>query len=377
MSRFLSTPENLHQESNLDQTKLQPKRSFSLRRYRRSNLVSNLKHENDDSGMCSTEDFSIYQKQEKAPDKKLPLKKPILIGKKLEMPSLLEHNESSKNDVNAQCTILIDECEEPVDLIKSTSNLLDYKGNLLEYLVKNQKNFSTNSTIANIATAAAANSDQDPSCQSQNFLETLMDLMQPPLAITSQFDLSSNASNDPIDFELTRPCQKFQVESALIDNSSTLNQKKQVNDQIMMNCLDYLDYINKKHNHDRHIQIIRNKISGFILLTGVFMIIFSLAILVFYSMSHVIAKSNELSSPNPSFINLSVKKNSPNAHILEIEIDFFLRNIFMRINATKVNQDALFRLKNYLLDDLQSIFGHETNLTDPYRYFKHAISDFS
>ncbi|RNA28928.1 hypothetical protein BpHYR1_004675 [Brachionus plicatilis] len=364
MSNFQSTPENLNHE-NPDQTKLNPKRSLSLRKIRRANTIFYLKHNDDDSGMCSAEDFSAYQRLEKTSDSQPSFKKPLLECKKTEMPSLIEFSESSKNDINAPCTIQIEDCDQPRERVKSSSNLSEYKGNLLEYLVRNQKNFNTNSTIANIASAAAADSDQDPSSKGQNFLETLMDLMQPPLTITSQFDLSSTASNDPVDVDF-RPCQKIQAGLNQMDQGGGTNQKKQVNDQIMMNCLDYLDYINKKHNHDRHIQIIRNKISGFILLTGVFLIVFSLAILVFYSMTHVIAKSSDLVHRNPGFINLSVKKNTPNADILKIEIDFFLRNILMRINATKVNQDSLFRLRNYLLEDLQSIFGHETNLTDPH-----------
>lgn len=376
MSRFQSIPENLNLKSpKLDQTKLNPKRSLSLRRFCRTNAISHRKNEDDDSGMCSTEDFNCHQNREKI-DKKLSFKQSNLIHKKIEMPSLIELSESSKNDINAPCTILIDEWNEPIDKVKSTSNLIDYKGNLLEFLVKNQKNFNTNCTIANIATAAAANSDQDASSQGKQFFETLMDLIQPSLPINSQFDLSSTASNDPIDVE-HKSCQKIQTDLNQIDLNVNLNQKKQVNDQIMVNCLDYLDYVNKKHNHDRHIQIIRNKISGFILLTSVFLIILSLAVLVFYSMTNIIAISDGPFDQNPGFTNMSIEINAPNYNILKIEIDFFLRNILIRTNATKVNQESLLRLRNNLLDDLQNIFGHETNLTDPNLYFKHAISDFN
>lgn len=377
MSRFQSIPENLNLKSSNqpDQAKLNPKRSLSLRRCRRTNTISYRKYEDDDSGMCSIEDFNCHQNREKI-GKKLSFKNSNLIDKKLEMPSLIELSESSKNDINVPCTILIDEWNEPIDKVKSTSNLIDYKGNLLELLVKNQKNLNTNCTIANIATAAAANSDQDASSQGQHFFETLMDLIQPSLPINSQFDLSSTASNDPIEIE-HKSFQKIQVELNQIDQNVNSNQKKQVNDQIMVNCLDYLDYVNKKHNHDRNIQIIRNKISGFILLTAVFLIILTLAVLVFYSMTNVIGISDGQFDQSSELINVSTAINAPNYNILKIEIDFFLRNILIRTNATKVNQESLLRLRNNLLDDLQNIFGHEINLTDPNLYFKHAISDFN
>lgn len=44
--------------------------------------------------------------------------------------------------------------------------------------------------------------------------------------------------------------------------------------------MGYLDYINKKHNRERRIQIIRNKVSGFVLLTIVFMLILGLTLVM-------------------------------------------------------------------------------------------------
>lgn len=77
-------------------------------------------------------------------------------------------------------------------------------------------------------------------------------------------------------------------------NSSNFNlnntNNKQTNDQIMRTCMGYLDYINKKHNKERRIQLIRNKISGFVLLTLVFLMVFGLAMIMFFCLTNALAK---------------------------------------------------------------------------------------
>jgi type II secretory pathway component PulL len=63
----------------------------------------------------------------------------------------------------------------------------------------------------------------------------------------------------------------------------------------MRTCMSYLDYINKKHNKERKTQERRNKISGFVLLTLVFLMIFGLGLIMFYcltdALAHILKKS--------------------------------------------------------------------------------------
>ena len=112
----------------------------------------------------------------------------------------------------------------------------------------------------------------------------LLDLMMPmttPAAASSQFDLNSTASNENnqnaaanID-SITLIYQQQQQNVAnfaaefntTVANPATLTQQvlltsggisnKQINDQIMRTCMGYLDYINKKHNKERHIQKVK------------------------------------------------------------------------------------------------------------------------
>lgn len=58
----------------------------------------------------------------------------------------------------------------------------------------------------------------------------------------------------------------------------------------MRACMGYLDYINKKHNRERRIQIIRNKISGFVLLTIVFLLIFGLSLVMTFFLGRAFTK---------------------------------------------------------------------------------------
>ena len=72
--------------------------------------------------------------------------------------------------------------------------------------------------------------------------------------------------------------------------SNSLNTKKQINDHIMRTCMGYLDFINKKHNRERRLQTIRNKISGFVLLMLVFLMVLSLAMVMTYSLTRELTK---------------------------------------------------------------------------------------
>lgn len=58
----------------------------------------------------------------------------------------------------------------------------------------------------------------------------------------------------------------------------------------MRACMGYLDYINKKHNRERRIQIIRNKVSGFVLLTIVFLLIFGLTLVMTFFLGRAFTK---------------------------------------------------------------------------------------
>jgi hypothetical protein len=73
-------------------------------------------------------------------------------------------------------------------------------------------------------------------------------------------------------------------------HTNHMNSKKQINDHIMRTCMGYLDFINKKHNRERRLQTIRNKISGFVLLTMVFMMVFGLALIMTFSLTRELTK---------------------------------------------------------------------------------------
>lgn len=60
--------------------------------------------------------------------------------------------------------------------------------------------------------------------------------------------------------------------------------------------MGYLDYINKKHNRERRIQFIRNKVSGFVLLTIVFLLILGLALIMTFVLGRALTKMFKKSS---------------------------------------------------------------------------------
>jgi hypothetical protein len=172
----------------------------------------------------------------------------------------------------------------------------------LEYLINQSKssqlNFNTKLAIANIAAAMSPDGNVDSNVINMNpnsdmILQSLLvDLMIPPLApaAASQFDLNSTASNEA-GAELAILYQQPQY---LVNNATGgfslgngIN-NKQINDQIMRTCMGYLDYINKKHNKERHIQKVRNKVSGFVLLTLVFLMIIALCLIMVFFLTKTI-----------------------------------------------------------------------------------------
>lgn len=54
--------------------------------------------------------------------------------------------------------------------------------------------------------------------------------------------------------------------------------------------MGYLDYINKKHSRERRMQIMRNKVSGFVLLTIVFLLIFGLSLVMTFFLARAFTK---------------------------------------------------------------------------------------
>ena len=300
----------------------------------------------------------------------LPINKPNspkLNNLKFEMPSLIEINEinhhskilttppaSSSNHGtpihdSRNLSIIINECDDNLDNgntnarnlnenTASNSNLSAVYNNQpeltkqnilasLEYLINNSKgNLNTKIAIANIAAAAAVTDSDD--MNNDNVLQTLlMDLMVPPLAVSSQLDLSSTASTDANDLSLIYQInnneslvnlqnnKQFELNtsnlntivnlnsnSATIINGSNTNtnfnacyqtpmpsfNKKQINEQIMRTCMGYLDFINQKHTRERRLQTIKNKISGFVMLTIVFLVIFGLAMIMTFFITNAL-----------------------------------------------------------------------------------------
>lgn len=68
--------------------------------------------------------------------------------------------------------------------------------------------------------------------------------------------------------------------------------------------MGYLDYINKKHNRERRIQIIRNKVSGFVLLTIVFLLIFGLTLVMTFFLGRAFTKMLKKSARNAASQNI-------------------------------------------------------------------------
>ncbi|CAF0919779.1 unnamed protein product [Brachionus calyciflorus] len=444
-ANFISLPENLDNLENPTKSiKQTTKRTHSLKRTINNHISAVLspKHaEETDSGLWSANEDSLDHqiKSEnllKEPKKSLKNKLSSSVKKirasteninnnysrktinkdadqRFDMPSLIELNESSRSELDApSCSIIIQECEnvnmEPKKLsdnVASNSNLSqnEFKTNIFEFLINNQKNLNTKSAITNLVNASVnSNSDGNLCFGSSNhtFLQTLLiDLIQPPLAVSSQFDLSSTASTDHIDIDLSMVYQNqgdnllnnTQISSSKqMDINQTFNNslnsnylnanKKQINDQIMRTCMGYLDYINKKHTRERRIQTIRNKISGFILLTTVFLLIFGLAMLVLFSLTNVLAKTDmgKLSRSPITSEKEPEKKTKINSEFLQHEIDYFLINILARSNTTKFNKERYKKLKNILLECLLKLMMYDSlENNSSFLYFNYAIGDFT
>ena len=236
----------------------------------------------------------------------------------------------------------------------------------LEYLMNNSKSnvFNTTVAIANIAAAASAAASVDSNLVTndtetalQNFF---MDLVIP--------NVDPNSVNDTSDLTLIYQ-QHFIENSSLLapnntgsgglgggggcnsdgagltniqelhssnfnlSNPNATDQMANINSQIMRTCMSYLDYINKKHNKERKTQERRNKISGFVLLTLVFLMIFGLGLIMFYcltdALAHILKKSYVQPSYEPNNKNIS-------SHLDKIS----------NYSASKIKNRDLFSLKS-------------------------------
>lgn len=275
-----------------------------------------------------------------------------------EMPSLTEINETdrSNNQTGSKMTLVNAVSSSNLSINQTDNNTGNCAANqammanvsksnasnlFLEYLINNSKSSSeSNEKFSNLATLAALMNlgdemntrfDMINSTNETALRNFLMELVSPPLAaVSSQFDLSSAESCEPVagvelQFNLQNQLNsennlannsnsvynKLPVDSSSfnlngnstnvntnsntntignVNSTNSANSKKQLNEQIMRACMGYLDYINKKHNRERRIQIIRNKISGFVLLTLVFLLIFGLALVMTFCIGKAFSK---------------------------------------------------------------------------------------
>jgi hypothetical protein len=274
----------------------------------------------------------------------------ILNQREFDMPSLTEINETTAVTFN---TGEFQSDREPVRDVEQESELISHlsiaanqlnvepntnKTNLLtslEYLMNNSKSnvFNTTVAIANIAAAASAAASVDSNLVAndtetalQNFF---MDLVIPnvdPSSVNDTSDLTliyqqhfienSNllAPTNQSSAGLSGVCnsdgagltniQELHSSNFNLNNSNANDQMANINSQIMRTCMSYLDYINKKHNKERKTQERRNKISGFVLLTLVFLMIFGLGLIMFYcltdALAHILKKSYVKPSHEPN-----------------------------------------------------------------------------
>ncbi len=125
--------------------------------------------------------------------------------------------------------------------------------------------------IVNAAVASITKTDET--------LQQLIDIVMPPLLISSNFDLTK--TNDVAELSaIMHQHLNTAVTNSDIDFSS-LGVKRSLsanenNEIIMRNCLDYFEYLNKKHTRERRLRVLQNKISGVIFLAIVFVVVFGL-----------------------------------------------------------------------------------------------------
>jgi Fe2+ transport system protein B len=151
--------------------------------------------------------------------------------------------------------------------------------NSMESIFHKKQNINPNAVAATVIATAAAAATSVPT--NDETLQKLFDIVMPPLVVSTNFDL--NNTEDVAELSLMMHQHLNEASSSTQRDFNSLNRKQpdiEANEHIMRTCLGYLDYINKKHTRERQIKVIRNKISGVVLLTLVFCMVFGLSIIM-------------------------------------------------------------------------------------------------
>ena len=186
---------------------------------------------------------------------------------------------------------------------KTTKSLM----NSLESVYYKKPNLHENAAAATVIATAAAAAASVPNDET---LQKLIDIVIPPLMNSSNFDLTRT---DNVALSLIMHQHLNEASTAVKMEFNSLNSKQpehiEANEQIMRTCLGYLDHINKKHTRERQIQAIKNKISGIVLLTLVFLMVFGLGVI----MSIYLVKSlTDIMKQKPGENNFQSKTNNTN-----------------------------------------------------------------
>ena len=188
-------------------------------------------------------------------------------------------------------TAELDEALKPESSESNTKTLM----NSIESVFHKKQGHHNNSNAAvAVATAAAAATSE---AINDKTLQKLIDIVIPPLIVSSNFDLTSSDNVAELSLIMHQHLNEASSGVKLDFNSLTSKQPdSEANNEIMRTCLGYLDHINKKHTKERQRQAIRNKISGVVLLALVFFVVFGLGIVMSIylvkSLTHVIKQNN-------------------------------------------------------------------------------------
>ena len=197
-------------------------------------------------------------------------------------------------------------------------NVVEFQTNSLVNSMESifHKKAAAATVIATAAAAAASVPTDDET------LQKLMDIVMPSLP--TNFDLVKTENVAEIKNETLLMHQHLnETSSAVKMDFNSLNKKNpdiEANENIMRTCLGYLDYINKKHTRQRQLQVIRNKISGVVLLTLVFVLVFGLGVIMsIYLVKSLtgVMKSNSEKTTSPSEQNKITVNNESFIHNIE------------------------------------------------------------
>jgi hypothetical protein len=320
--------EEANQQRNDDNSPshfLKPKSFFSLRKSQKKG--KDIKKNLSSSEIILNKEYTIVnqaknnEKENLAHDSQISINRPFTLG------------QHTKNDSKTCNIVITNECDTDADAEKtaqkisiensyisacaSTSVIDSVQPNTcfipsLEYLINNSKSdlFSTQLAIANIAAVAADSEDmnnKNSANVNENVLQTFLMVVAPSTSESkhklSQLDLTSVASDYSVNFNEKMASYTLQN---LMSNETPANlnstpyyaasgvlgnlNNKLINEQIMRTCMGYLDFIKTKHVKQRRLQAIKNKISGFILLTVLFLFLIALGLVMAISLTKTISK---------------------------------------------------------------------------------------